>query len=439
MEGVHMKSMIITGVLLCGLLSCAGSQEPGSPANPAAASPKTSPGASAPVVRLTPSDHGLDHPGLWRENMCLADINGDGHVDFVCPPPRSESQKPFIYLGDGKGGWREWTEARFPKLALAYGAVDAGDIDGNGLMDLALGCHQTNMTVLLQTSPGEFAEARDGLPDATRFSTRALKLRDVNGDGRPEIIAVNETAVFPDGLKFNPNRQKVFTFRDGLWSPLPILPLSPTPQAFGDSLAVADFNGDGRPDFVSASNVYAIKQILFLNQNDGFRAQDIAAIPDGSYIFQVAAADFDRDGRMDIVCTMVTFDFSEGARKDKVKSMRSRLGFLVNRGDAWEFHELAGSDEGKAKHKYSGLTTADFNGDGLPDVAAAFDDGSLILFLNKGGMQFVRAQTPGWVVQGKVSWFGSADFNEDGTPDLAVAFGAEQQHGHLAAYTISLK
>ena len=435
-----MKRMVIAGALMGGLLACAGAQQPGSPVNTIAGNARgSSAGAPAPVIHLTVSDHGLDHPGLWRENMCLADINGDGHVDFICPPPRAESKKPFIFLGDGKGGWREWLEARFPKLALAYGAVDVGDIDGNGLMDLALGCHQTNMTVLFQTSPGVFAEARDGLPDATHFSSRAVKLHDMNGDGRPEIIAVNETAVFPDGLKYNPNRQKVFSFKDGLWSALPILPLSPSPTAFGDSLAVADFNGDGRPDFVSASNVYALKQILFLNQADGFHAEDITAIPDGSYIFQVAAADFDRDGRMDIVCTMVTFDFSEEARKDKVRTMRSRLGLLVNRGSTWEFHELAGSDEGKSKHKYSGLAVADFNGDGLPDVAGVFEDGGLVLLLNKGGLKFVRAQTPGWVVQGKVTWLGAADFNEDGTPDLAVAYGAEQQTGRLTAYLVSSK
>jgi len=439
-EGASMTRIMLMGALLIGLLACAGAQKPESPANPIeATAPKPLIGTSAPVVHLTLSNQGLDHPGLWRQNMCLADINGDGHVDLICPPPRAESKRPYIFLGDGKGGWREWSEARFPKLSYAYGGVDAGDIDGNGLTDLVLGCHQSNMTVMLQTSPGVFTQARDGLPDATHFSSRAVKLCDVNGDGRPEIIAVNETAVYPDGLRFNPNRQKVFSFKNGLWSEIPILPLSPRPMAFGDSLVVADFNGDGRPDFVSASNVFGLKQILFINRSDGFHAQDIAAIPDASYIFQVAAGDFDRDGRMDLACTMVTFDYSEEAQKDSVKVMRSRMGLLINRGETWEFHELIGSDEEKTKRKYSGLVVADFNGDGLPDIAAVFDDGNLVLFLNQGGLKFVRARTPGWVVRGKVSWMGAADINEDGTPDLVAAFGSEQQAGGLTAYIVSTK
>lgn len=70
------------------------------------------------------------------------------------------------------------------------------------------------------------------------------------------------------------------------------------------------------------------------------------------------------------------------------------------------------------------LATADFNGDGLPDVASAsYDDGQISVFLNE-------AQTPGTFADPlilsspDVSQLAAADMNGDGVPDIAVTDSA---------------
>jgi hypothetical protein len=389
------------------------------------------------MVTLIPAMEGLGGPGLWRENMALADINGDGFIDFICPPVRGTSQKLNIFLGDGKGGWRKWDEARFPQLYLAYGSVDVGDIDGNGLQDIVIGCHNGNMNVLLQSEPGVFKEFREGLPLTADFSTRIVKLADVTGDGRPEILAVNETLFHPDGRKAAKIRQLVLTVKDGRWTQIPILPKEDPPDTFGDALTVADFNGDGRPDFATASHMFHCKTILFLNGPEGFRAMDIPAIPDLSYVFGVAAADYDGDGRPDLACTAVTLDNSgEAAKKDKNLRLRARVFLLLNRPEGWERKDLVDRAEGLSRDHYLRMASADFDGNGRPDIVTVFTDGTLLMLMNRDGPRFVEARTPGWIKFGKAGWVGSADINNDGVPDLAVSYGSEKYGGALQAYFV---
>jgi len=400
--------------------------------------PKDTLPVDAPVVTLIPAMEGLGGPGLWRQNMALADINGDGFIDFICPPVRGTTQKPNIFLGDGKGGWRKWTEARFPQLWLAYGAVDVADIDGNGLADIAIGCHNGNMNVLLQTEPGVFKEFREGLPSAVDFTTRIVRLADVTGDGRPELLAVNETLFHPDGQKSAKIRQVVLTVKDGRWTEIPILPKGENlPQTFGDALTVADFNGDGRMDFATASHLFHNKMILFLNEPEGFVGTNIAALPDSSYIFGVAAADIDGDGRPDLACTATTLDNSkETAAKDKNLTMRSRVFLLLNRPEGWVLKDIVDRPEGVSRDHFLRMAAADFDGNGRPDIVTVFTDGTLFMLLNQDGTRFARARTPGWIKFGKASWVGTADFNKDGTPDLAVSYGSEKYGGMLQAYLV---
>ena len=47
---------------------------------------------------------------------------------------------PAIFLGDGKGHWKYWTEARWPHQ-IDYGSVVAADFNKDGHMDLAFAVH----------------------------------------------------------------------------------------------------------------------------------------------------------------------------------------------------------------------------------------------------------------------------------------------------------
>jgi hypothetical protein len=143
---------------------------------------------------------GLPTSGQWRDGFDIADMNGDGHLDIVHGPARKSFGRIAIFLGDGKGHWRRWSEAKYPDLPYDYGDAAVADFNGDGKPDVALAMHLRGLVVLLGDGKGNFTNWSKGLDlhvagtgnDDAGFSTRALVAIDWNHDGRPDILALGE-------------------------------------------------------------------------------------------------------------------------------------------------------------------------------------------------------------------------------------------------------
>src|ERR1700674_4955601 len=140
------------------------------------------PSQPAAKVRFVKFDVGLPTSGQWREGFRIADMNEDGHPDIVHGPARKQTGTPVIFLGDGKGSWTLWKEARFPTLAYDYGDVEVADFNRDGHIDIALAVHLHGLFVLAGDGKGGFVNASAGL-ESTGFSSRAIRVTDWNGDG----------------------------------------------------------------------------------------------------------------------------------------------------------------------------------------------------------------------------------------------------------------
>ena len=169
----------------------------------------------------------------------------------------------------------------------------------------------------------------------------------------------------------------------------PMLPL-PGPTT---GLAIADVDGDRRPDVVVVGPSYGVA--VLLGKGDGtFAAPRI--VLDGSRNPQaIVAADFDGDGTIDLAV----------AFPDYVRVM-------LGRGDG-AFDDVSGSPTIKG---VSAITAADFDGDGRVDLAIAGGDGTVSVMRGQGRRDLADPiEYP--AIRGATGLF-AADFDGDGKLDL---------------------
>ncbi len=165
-------------------------------------------------------------------------------------PAGSPEYQPRLLLNDGQGGFRPAPEGALPELALNAGAVAAADFDHSGRLGLFIGGRVLSgqyplapRSVLLANRGGRFEDVTDRLAPGLRevgMVTSAL-WSDVDGDGWPDLLLTLE---WGNVKYFHNNRGSGFedwTERSGFAS---------AGTGWWTSIASADFNGDGRPDYV---------------------------------------------------------------------------------------------------------------------------------------------------------------------------------------------
>jgi len=178
---------------------------------PAGEAETVTPAVSADTFRFEEISAGLPRSGMWRDNFTLADVLGQGRPQIVAPPPRLTGSFLRVYQMDRTeaGGWR-WKTAKVEwenpgQIAAAYGATSVADFDGDGRLDIAFAGHGVGPAIAFNKGGGKFVVDRPlGLP--RQMSSRALDVGDVNGDGRPDILAISDDG--EDGATDSKPRQE---------------------------------------------------------------------------------------------------------------------------------------------------------------------------------------------------------------------------------------
>ena len=176
--------------------------------------------------------------------------------------------------------------------------------------------------------------------------------------------------------------------------------------ATGDApytIAVADFNGDGKVDLVVANQGSETLTVL-LGHGDGTftSAPDVALTMNPA---AVATGDFNADGRADLA----------------VAGADGSLSILLGVGDG----TFSVGVRGQVRENPSSLAIGDFNGDGKADLASSNGDSTVSVLLGQGDGTFTAA--PNLAVPGSTGLFNMvqlADFNGDGKLDIAASSGA---------------
>ena len=220
----------------------------------------------------------------------------------------------------------------------------------------------------------------------------ALAAGDVNGDGRLDILFLTgdfEVSVLPGagGGTFGPEIRS------------PLIGASPRP------LVVIDVNGDGKPD-LAVSNQFGGVSIALGNGDGTFRPSTTFPISGGFFANGIAAADLNRDGRVDLIAT------NPGGPE---LFQGSTVSVLLGRGDG-TFGPATDFAVGTTPQ---GVVATDVNGDGNIDVVVGnvFGQGVSVL-LGQGDGTFLPKTDysteafPGVLV--------AADLDNDSDVDVAV-------------------
>ena len=223
----------------------------------------------------------------------------------------------------------------------------------------------------------------------------SIAIADVNRDGRPDIIVANMedetvTVLLGDGR--------------GQFAPAPGSPFA-CGKAPND-IAVADMNGDGNPDLVIANTGTPYITILLGNGKGGFAPAPHSPFATESYphVHGVAAADFLGNGKPGVVTD------SWGHNE-----------ILLLPGDGQGNLILPGRLFHTGKRPYQRLRSADFNGDGKPDVVTTdLDENAVTILLGDGGGGFREAAGSPFAAGASPWSVAIGDVNGDGKLDLAV-------------------
>jgi hypothetical protein len=220
--------------------------------------------------------------GVFGAVECVGDWNGDGKLDLVAAEYDEDLSQSMVYLGDGTGNFTLSQDQIGYYNDNVLGNCVAGDFNGDGKVDLAF----PGMGVTLGNGDGTF---QTPIYYPVPYYGTAVVTADVNGDGKLDLVSNGLSVLLGNG--------------DGTFTSGGGVDLGQQPQGIN----IGDFNGDGILDVVTWSNgSNSTNQTLMLllgNGNGTFGAPLSFPIAKstGSYYPDLGMADFNGDGKLDLV------------------------------------------------------------------------------------------------------------------------------------------
>jgi hypothetical protein len=355
------------------------------------------------------ASQGLPETGHWRQNIAFYDLNGDGFLDILSPPPRKPDpgeDKPAIWYGTANSLWKKGKLNVPEEIPYAYGSIAVADFNEDQIPDLALAMHVLQARMLLGTSNGKYADFSKGLPTETEFSSRACTVSDLNNDGKPDLLMVSEAQFRREDYIV---KGVMACYLDKkAWRCEEIQKDRVGAGVFADQIVTGDINGDGNVDIAVGLRATEKNRVVWLgNGKGGFTAFNKGLPKDKAY-YSVAVGDINKDGKEDLVASI------SGFGRDALYGPR----IFLSGSDG--FTEASrGLPE---KENVRSLALGDLDGDGSLDIICGTGEGGVKVYTQKDDGGWKEMSVSGFPTAGLERIYGiyCVDINQDGHADVVL-------------------
>jgi trimeric autotransporter adhesin len=354
--------------------------------------------------------------GSGSGTMVIADFDGDGKPDLAVNC--GSDHTIYIYRNISTNGTLA-ASSFAPPVVLQLGTgceydMVAADVSGDGKPDLLFLDMNSSVVVVLQNfcTPGSITTNSFGprVNLAVGSGPKGVAVRDLDGDGKPEIVTANQDSGTISVLRnFGaPGNLTTNSFASAL-----TFATGSGPQ----NVMLADMDGDGKPDAVTVnlnSTAGAISVLRNLSTQGNIAFAPKVDFSGPTYSYNLMIGDMDGDGKLDVV----SVSFATGQSVSVYRNTSTPGSFSTS--------SLAPRVDFALGGWGNGMTLGDVDGDGKPDVAAVTQGSSkLSLFRNlstpgsfsssslAARLNFTSGSNPYGVAIG--------DLDGDGRPDIVFA------------------
>lgn len=344
----------------------------------------------SPSISQSFSAQGTYPTGTSPIAAAAGDFNNDGHMDLVVANNNDASVSVFLADPSNPGTFQ--SQVKYTISGLPY-AIALADFNSDGILDMAV-ANSTYLSILLgdPANPGTFQ------PEVTYSigrGLRAIGVGDFNGDGLPDLAITDLTYSYLVHIALNDSTQ-----------PGHFLNSQTISTSYGTvAVASRDLNGDGLSDLILASSSNDCINVLLADPANPGKFLTAVSYPTYYEPTGISVADFNGDGVADV------------AAIEQSNIIDLFLGDPAHPGQFQSPKETTTNNL-----SYSSSAAADLNGDGLTDLALITNGSSnvnVLLADAKNPGQF-QPQVNYSVGSSSSVFLTSADFNADGVPDIAV-------------------